>query len=72
MINSTIIKHLTLREEQCMHGMMDGLTAKEIALNLNISYRTVELHISNLRKKLNSKNKCMAIRRFIEVSRTFN
>lgn len=57
---------LTPREIECMHGIMRGLTAKEIAITLNISYRTVELHINNIRKKLGSKNKAEAVKDFLK------
>ncbi len=35
---------LTLRQREILRLLVDGLTAKQIALRLDISYRTVEFH----------------------------
>lgn len=42
---------LTLRELECLFYKNMGLTAKEVAQKLNISYRTVETHIENIKTK---------------------
>jgi len=44
-------KYLTNQEALCIKHLINGKTAKEIAEILNISYRTVESHISNVKKK---------------------
>lgn len=41
------------RELQCVQLVLKGMTAKEIALKLNISPRTVDRHIYNIKQKLN-------------------
>ena len=46
----------THRELQVFIGVAEGLTSKEIAERLGISFRTVEVHRANLRKKTNTKN----------------
>ena len=43
---------LTPREEEVARALIDGLTNKEIALELGISQRTVRYHLSNLYDKL--------------------
>jgi DNA-binding CsgD family transcriptional regulator len=43
--------HLTSREFDCLFHLSTGRTAKEIALALNISPRTVEAHIDKIRVK---------------------
>jgi DNA-binding CsgD family transcriptional regulator len=48
---------LTKREWDCVKLSMCGKTAKEIAKTLQISYRTVEMHLMQARHKFNSKNK---------------
>ena len=46
---------LTHQESLCIYLAINGKYAKQIALRLNISIRTVEKHIANARKKLNLK-----------------
>lgn len=48
--------HLTCREVECIELLKKGKTALDISLILNISKRTVESHIENIRKKLNCYN----------------
>lgn len=38
------VSGLTLRQREILRLLVDGLTAKQIALHLDISYRTVEFH----------------------------
>jgi FixJ family two-component response regulator len=42
------LEHLTSRESEVMKLVIAGLTSKEIAIRLNISYRTVETHRTRL------------------------
>jgi DNA-binding CsgD family transcriptional regulator len=51
------ISNLTVREYQCLRQLSHGMAAKYIANKLNISVRTVETHIENLKDKLNCQNK---------------
>lgn len=48
---------LTRREYQCLENYFKGSTAKETARILNLSYRTVEEHFNNLKRKLNCQHK---------------
>jgi two-component system nitrate/nitrite response regulator NarL len=43
---------LSTRERQVLSCLVDGMTSKEIALQLSLSARTVESHRAKLRKKL--------------------
>lgn len=47
---------LTNRELECARILSKGYSAKEIALKLNISYRTVEQHLSQIKNKMNLKS----------------
>ena len=47
---------LSRRELDVVHLIRDGLSSKEIALRLEISLKTVEVHRYNILKKLNLKN----------------
>ncbi|MCW8875842.1 MAG: LuxR C-terminal-related transcriptional regulator [Kangiellaceae bacterium] len=43
---------LSKREEEVMHWVVEGKSNKEIARILDISYRTVEIHRTNVMKKM--------------------
>lgn len=47
---------LTRREREILSHLSEGLTSKEIALQLDISYRTVEVHRAKLLRKFNVNN----------------
>ncbi len=49
-------KKLTPREIACLKYVCQGLTAKEAARVLNVSPRTVEAHILNIKRKLGCRN----------------
>jgi DNA-binding NarL/FixJ family response regulator len=44
---------LSRREKQVLQGLLDNLSNKEIAGQLNVSERTVKFHVSNLLRKFN-------------------
>jgi DNA-binding CsgD family transcriptional regulator len=48
---------LTPREKEVLGLVVEGLSAKEIAIELGIAHRTVECHIEHLRMKTNSRNR---------------
>jgi DNA-binding CsgD family transcriptional regulator len=48
---------LTPRERQCLCGVAAGLSAKELARELDISHRTVERHLDQARNKLGARNR---------------
>jgi len=50
------VNALTEREIQIINLIKEGQSSKEIALNLNISLKTVEVHRHNVLKKLKLKN----------------
>lgn len=47
---------LTNKETEVMHLLKEGLTSKEMALQLNLSAKTVEVHRYNIMKKLKLPN----------------
>lgn len=49
----TVSASLTVREREIAARIITGLTAKEIARDLNVSHRTVEAHRMRLMRKLN-------------------
>jgi DNA-binding CsgD family transcriptional regulator len=48
---------LSLQETKCLQGIRMGKTAKEIALNLQLSHRTIESYIENIKNKLRCSTK---------------
>lgn len=58
--NSTskiIFPSLTARELECFHLIARGLTAKEIAKELNLSFRTIHSHCERLKAKFDCRRK---------------
>ena len=54
---------LSPRECQCLSLTASGLSAKEIALRLSLSPRTVELHIARAIRRLGARNRVEAVAR---------
>jgi len=61
--------HLTQREREISGYVVNGLSCKEIALKLNISHRTVEIHRSRILRKLDVKNTAEMVSRIIMLDR---
>jgi DNA-binding NarL/FixJ family response regulator len=57
---------LSPREEEILRLLADGMTDREIGEGLTISTRTVETHVSNILRKLDSRNRAEAARRYLE------
>lgn len=55
--DSAVDARLTPRERQCLCGVVAGLSAKELARELDISHRTVERHLDQARNKLGARNR---------------
>jgi two-component system, LuxR family, response regulator FixJ len=54
--------HLTRREEDVLKGVVTGMTNREIAQQLQIGVRTVEMHRGNIMQKLRMDNLVALIR----------
>lgn len=50
--------HLPRRERQVLLLLVEGLSTKEIALQLDIAPKTVEGHIERMRLRLGASNRC--------------
>lgn len=48
-------KYLTQRELECFELIKKGFTMKEAGLKLNLSHRTVEFYLQNLKQRLGLK-----------------
>jgi DNA-binding NarL/FixJ family response regulator len=60
---------LTNRQMECIHLLMKGMTAKDIANELHLSFRTVESYLANIKNRLKCKNKTELI---IKLARIFD
>ena len=49
--------NFTNRELECVPLLLKGMSAKQIAEQLNLSHRTVETYVNNLKTKTNTLNK---------------
>ena len=61
------LAQLTKREQQVAAGIMNGMSSKELAIQLGISYRTVELHRANIMSKFGTRNMASLIRTLVEA-----
>jgi LuxR family quorum-sensing system transcriptional regulator SolR len=52
---------LTPRQRDCAKLIISGFTAKEIAAQLNLSFRTVEGYIEILKRKYHARNKAALV-----------
>jgi DNA-binding NarL/FixJ family response regulator len=59
---------LSEREHEVLRHLGDGLTDREIAIQLGISPRTVETHVGSILHKLGVKNRAQAARRYLEAN----
>lgn len=60
--------YLSKREISCANLLLSGMTYKEIAIQLNLSYRTIETYIENLKQKLHCRNKTELVLKLTEIS----
>jgi PAS domain S-box-containing protein len=58
--------HLTPREIEICHMIKNGMTGKDIARLLNLSFLTVEMHRKNIRRKLGVANKKVNLRTLLQ------
>ena len=47
-----LIEQLSAREQEVLRGLLDGRTSKEIAVTLDISPKTIDVHRANVMKKM--------------------
>lgn len=66
--NDTRAIKLTPREQEIAGYIVNGLTCKETALELNISHRTVEVHRARLMKKLEAKNTADLVSKIVMIN----
>lgn len=58
---------LTQRQSQCLYYLILGMTAKQIGKIINLSPRTVEFYINQLKEKFSCRNRSELIRKAVEM-----
>lgn len=58
---------LTLREQEVLELVANGLSAKEVAQEIEIAPRTVERHIENVRLKIRARNRTHMVTLAVEL-----
>ena len=58
---------LSQRQSECLHYLCRGATAKIIAQQLHISYRTVEAHVASIKTRFNCQNRYEMIEKAIQL-----
>jgi two-component system response regulator FixJ len=62
------LSSLTLRERQVLDGLLAGRVNKQIASDLGLSVRTVEVHRARMMKRLGVRRLSEAIRLFLKAN----
>lgn len=55
-------KALTPRESEILHLLVDGLTNKQIAIELDLQEITVKIHVRNIYRKIGAQNRAQAVK----------
>lgn len=63
-----LLPGLTKRQSECAHWMLLGKTAEETGMILNLSRRTVESYIDNMKKRLECYTKSDLIYKLVQLS----
>lgn len=62
------LRRLSVREQDVLHSLLNGRTSKEIARELDISPKTVDVHRANIMRKLSVANGAELIRKLSHKS----
>jgi DNA-binding CsgD family transcriptional regulator len=54
---------LTIREQEVVHLLANGLTYAEIAIALQVKHETIKMHLKHIYRKLNVSNKVQALKK---------
>jgi len=68
-LNNYIYPKLSIQELKCIYFLMEGKTATNIADLLNLSLRTVEMHLNSIKLKLNCQKKSDIIGTLINLAK---
>jgi DNA-binding NarL/FixJ family response regulator len=60
---------LTLREQEILGFLAQGLVAKDVAMKVNLSYQTVRVHLRNIYEKLHVHSRAEAVQKWVKQAR---
>ncbi|MGA0559993.1 helix-turn-helix transcriptional regulator [Larkinella sp. VNQ87] len=63
----TVPTGLTERQTEILRALVDGLSNKEISVKLNLSTRTIDMHVRHLFDRLNCRTRAEAVRKALEA-----
>lgn len=69
---NVLFQKLSKREWQCACLLIKGMTAKDIANELKLSFRTIEFYLHNLKYRLHCKNKTELILKLVCILESSN
>lgn len=64
------LAHLSPREREVFHHLLDGETSKEMAKDMHISHKTVDVHRATLMRKLGVRSASELIKKFRTLRRS--
>lgn len=67
-LNSHILPRLSTQELKCIRLLFEGKTATDMANLLNLSHRTIEMHLNSAKLKLNCNKKSEIISTLIDLA----
>jgi two-component system, LuxR family, response regulator FixJ len=63
------MKRLTSREHEVLGLVVEGLSSKEVAVQLSVSFKTVEAHRANIMRKMEAENIAQLVRTVVSAER---
>lgn len=66
--DNNLLDKLSVREKDCLQYLIQGMTAKETAKQLNLSPRTVETYIDSIKLKFGCRNKMEIMGIIVQMS----
>lgn len=70
--SNSLAHHMTPKELTCVVALCEGLSVKEIARQQNVSPRTIEKHIANIREKTGCDTTLKLVIKFLQSDRHFH
>lgn len=59
---------LSKQQIECLHHLVKGMTAKQTAKRMGLSYRTVEFYIENIKAKLSCTSRVDLIEKAFQIA----
>jgi DNA-binding NarL/FixJ family response regulator len=70
--NPSALRHISEREQEIFLQLLEGCANQEIAVSLGICEKTVEIHLSNIYRKIGVKSRNQAILWWVSHKKDFS